>query len=169
MEPLNENIYPEVRAQIGRPLKFKPEQLLAKFKEYVQWCKDNPITLRTTVDAIAANGTHYGNTTTEEKPRLVSIGGFLVFLGASRQWWDQLDTNRTRQQDFLAVKGFIRDFCEEYQKEMASSGLFNGNIISRLLGLADKKQVEATGEGITIVVANAEQKTKIENISELDV
>ena len=169
MEPLNENIYPEVRAQIGRPLKFKPEQILAKFKEYVQWCKDNPIRLSTTVDAIAANGTHYGNTTAEEKPRLVSRGGFLVFLGASRQWWDQLDTNRTRQQDFLAVKGFIRDFCEEYQKEMASSGLFNGNIISRLLGLADKKQVEATGEGSTIVVATAEQKAKIQNRSELDV
>ena len=52
---------------------------------------------------------------------------------------------------------------------MATAGVFNANIVSRLLGLADKKAVEAAGEGITIVVKSEEEKDKLQNINELGV
>ena len=136
----NENFYPPVRfPEKGRPLKYTPVKLQEKFVEYVQWCKDNPIVLGTKVSNTSVEGIPYGSVTTEEKPRLVSIGGFLVYIGATRSWWGELDRAK---QDFSAVKDLIRGFCEEYQKEMAATGIFNANIISRLLGLADKKQVE---------------------------
>lgn len=138
----NENLYPPVRfPERGRPLKFTPAQLAEKFVEYVEWCKNNPIVLGTQVSNTSVDGHPYGSTTTEEKPRLVSIGGFLVFIGSTRSWWGELDRAK---QDFSAVKELIRDFCENFQKEMAANGIFNAQIISRLLGLADKQQVETT-------------------------
>lgn len=137
----NENLYPPVR--FGKPPKFTPAQLQEKFVEYVQWCKDNPIILGTSVTNTSVDGRTYGADTREEKPRLVSIGGFLVFIGATRRWWGELDGSK---QDYSGVKDLIRGFCEEYQKEMASAGIFNGNIISRLLGLADKQQHEVKEE-----------------------
>lgn len=139
-EKLNENIYPPVNFKLGRPLKYTPEELNKKFLEYVDWAQKHPIKIRTSVEGTSVNGANYGTTTTEEKPRLVSIGGFLVFLGVTKQWWSDLD--KSKKGDFSDLKALVRDFCEAYQKEMASAGMFKENIISRLLGLADKQQVE---------------------------
>lgn len=134
--------YP-VRFNLGRPLKCTPEELLEKFKEYVEWCQENPILTKVRLDARSVEGIAYGNTTTEEKPRMISVGGFLCYIGESSAWWTKLE-ERKRKEEFVRVKSLIREFCEEYQKEMAANHIFNANIISRLLGLADKKQVEAT-------------------------
>lgn len=135
------SIYPEVRFNLGRPLNFTPNELAEKFAEYVEWCKKNPIRKESTEKATSTEGAKYGKTTEDEIPRLVSIGGFLVFLGEGWDWWTRLD-ERKEKDEFIKVKGLIRVFCEEYQKEMASANIFNGNIISRLLGLADKAQIE---------------------------
>ena len=52
---------------------------------------------------------------------------------------------------------------------MAAAGIFKENIISRLLGLKDKKEVENTGEGWKIIVNSEEEKSKVEDIQNLDV
>jgi hypothetical protein len=44
---------------------------------------------------------------------------------------------------FVTLKSYIRAYCEENQAKLASAGLFKENIISRLLGLADKQAVDA--------------------------
>ena len=137
----SENLYQPVRFNLGRPLKLSPDQLLQKFQEYVQWCLDNPIVLKTTTTGISAQGTRYGNEIKEEKPRMVSIGGFLISIGETFSWWKNLESGK-RKEEFLKVKDLIREFCEDYQKGMAAANVYNANIISRLLGLADKKQVE---------------------------
>lgn len=135
-----ENAYPPVNfPKQGRPLKYTPKQLQEKFEEYVNWCKENPIRVGTETIGTTTDGRTYGTDSKEEKPRLVSIGGFLVFIGSTWDWWKDLDQSKT---NFSEVKGFIRAYCEEYQKAMASAGIFNGNIVSRLLGLADKQQTE---------------------------
>ena len=140
---MNENIYPPVRFNLGRPLKYTPQQLAEKFAEYVEWEKEHPIRIKTTETSTSVQGIPYGKEAVEEKPRLVSIEGFCIWLGEARRWWDELDNDdRKRKDEFARVKAKIREYCEKYQKEMASSGLFNANIISRLLGLADKQQVE---------------------------
>lgn len=161
----NENLYPPVKfKELGRPLKYSPKQLAVKFAEYVEWCKNNPIVIGTKTENTAVDGTPYGSRTYEEKPRLVSIGGFLVYIGATRSWWGELDRSK---QDFSAVKNLIREFCESYQKEMASAGIFNGNIISRLLGLADKQQVDNNTE-TRIIVETKEQAEKLRNLANLE-
>lgn len=160
----NENLYPPVHFPTrGRPLKYTPKRLQEKFVEYVKWCKDNPIVIGTEIKNTSVEGIPYGSKTIEKKPRLVSIGGFLVYIGASRRWWGELDDSK---QDYSAVKDLIREFCESYQKEMAAAGIFNGNIISRLLGLVDKQQQESRIEN-RIVVEDKDQADKIKTIGDI--
>lgn len=163
----NENIYPPFRYTLGRPLKYQPTELLEKFREYVAWAKDNPIIVKQRTVNTTTQGKTYSSEAVIEKPRLVSISGFLVHLGATREWWDSLDRGK-RGEEFSRVKSFVRGYCETYQKEMASNELFNANIISRLLGLADKKEVKAEGAS-TIVVKSEEEKKKLENLGSLGV
>lgn len=156
------NFYMEFKPCVGRPLKYTPEQLLDKFAEYVCWCDQNPIVTR--AELVYPNGNN--GTNKEYKPRYLSIGGFLIFIGGYEEWWRQLDGLK-RGKEFLRVKGIIKDYCTQYQLEMASAGLLKQNIISRLLGLTDKKEVQTTGEGVTIVVKSEDEKKKIENIGKL--
>ena len=156
---------PEFRYRPGRPLKYTPKQLAEKFVEYVKWAEDNPIVKKTITENTSVSGAKYGSEVKDKIPRLVSVGGFLVFLGASRSWWSMLDAEAKHADEFLVVKDNIRDFCEEYQKNMASAGVFNANIISRLLGLADR-QVQ-TVEPVQIVVKSEEMAEKIRNIDKL--
>jgi hypothetical protein len=74
-----------------------------------------------------------------------------------------------RAEEFLKVKEKIKNYCESYQKEMAAAGIFKENIISRLLGLKDKKEVENTGEGLRIVVNSEEEKQKLESMKDLQI
>ena len=111
-------------------------------------------------------GDSYGNTNKNLKPRLISIGGFLVFIGKTESWWKNLEEGK-RADEFLKVKEKIKNYCENYQKEMAAAGIFKENIISRLLGLKDKQEVENTGEGIRIVVNSPEEKDRIEAMKDL--
>lgn len=151
--------------QTGRPLNYNPQQLAEEFEKYVRWCQDNPITISKT--AIGQTGdTPFNREEIETKPRLVSIGGFLNWLGEEDNWWTMLDKG-TFGDEFLRVKARVRGYCEDYQKAMASTGVFKENIISRLLGLADKKAV--TTDGVKIVVESNDQKEAIESLGELGI
>lgn len=129
------------RNPLGKPPKYTPEGLMEKFQEFLQWCKDNPIRIvrRTTY----ANGNFAEDV--EEKPRLVSLSAFELYAGVSERWWSEL-SKRKSAEDYAKVKADIKKMCESYQKEMATAGVFKENIISRLLGLADKKQVDTQVE-----------------------
>lgn len=143
----NENIYPPFNYALGRPLKYQPGELLENFHKYIAWAKDNPIVVKQKEVNTTTQGKTYGSVSEVEKPRLVSIAGFLVFLGAGRDWWDSLDREgRKKAEEFARVKAFVRDYCQSYQTEMASNDLFNANIISRLLGLADRVNIDGQVE-----------------------
>ena len=123
----------------GRPLDFTPEQLANKFVGFLEWCRVHPIPLgETTVNMKGESFDKYKNA-----PRMISIKAFLVFIGKSQSWWGMLDS-RKQGDKFVILKTRIREYCESYQIEMASTGLFKENIISRLLGLSDKTQTDAT-------------------------
>ena len=167
------NAYPPFRnpyKQKGRPLHHTPEELAAQFEKYVQWCIENPIEVKKT--ATGTNSSPGGSSSfdrdeIEQKPRLISIGGFLVWLGEDERWWAELDKGSSFADEFSRVKARVRVYCEEYQKNMASTGLFKENIISRLLGLSDKKEVAV--ETPTIIVKSEDEKRKIETIADLGV
>lgn len=143
---------------LGKPPRYTPEQLAEKFAEYVQWCEDNPIEVVTTTTY--ANG-NYARLT-EKKPRLICLTGFELFAGVDDSWWAKL-SKRKRGEEYVRVKARIKNHCETYQKEMASAGIFKENIISRLLGLADRQSQEQKIEN-RIVVESKDQAQKIEDI-----
>ena len=154
--------------EVGRPLSYKPKELLEKFVEYVDWAKAHPIENTYETSGTSFTGDSYGNTNKNLKPRLISIGGFLVHIGKTESWWKNLEDGK-RGQEFLKVKENIKTYCESYQKEMAAAGIFKENIISRLLGLKDKQEVENTGEGFKIIVNSQEEKDKIEAMKDLKI
>lgn len=156
---------PFINPLAGRPLHYSPKQLAEKFEEYVKWCEENEIELGERQKGIAPGG-YVDKTTTNYKQRLISIHGFLVYIGKTARWWGEL-SNGKHGDKFSVVKAHITEYCEDYQKEMAAAGVFNANIISRLLGLADKK--ELTGESINIIVNSLEEKQKLENMKDLNI
>lgn len=156
---------PFINPLAGRPLHYTPKQLAEKFEEYVKWSEENVIEIGERQKGIAFGG-YVDKTTTNYKQRLISVHGFLVFIGKSKRWWTELSDGKQGDK-FSTLKDSITSYCEDYQKEMAAAGIFNANIISRLLGLADKK--ELTGEGINIVVNSQEEKEKIESMKDLTI
>ena len=160
------NAYPPFRdpyKSVGRPLHHTPEELAGEFAKYVEWCRENPIEIKRTTRGRTGE-TPFDREEVEKKPRLVSIGGFLVWLGEDDVWWSQLE-NGKHGAEFSRVKARVRVYCEEYQKAMASSGVFKENIISRLLGLADKQQQQLSGTGkIEVVVADKETADALDGL-----
>ena len=163
----NSNIYPPVINPLkkGRPLHYTPERLAEKFAEYVKWAQEHPIIITRTSSGVNDDSS-FNRTEEETKPQRVSVTGFLVWLGENKSWWDNLDS-REAGHDFVSIKTYIRAYCEDNQTTLASVGLYKENIISRLLGLTDKKEVSM--ESPTIVVKSEEEKQKIKNIGNLGV
>ncbi|MBQ5593135.1 MAG: hypothetical protein IIU76_00950 [Bacteroidales bacterium] len=156
---------PFINPLAGRPLHFTPKQLAEKFEEYVKWSEENVIEIGERQKGIASGG-YVDKTTTNYKQRLISVHGFLVFIGKSKRWWTELSDGKQGDK-FSTLKDSITSYCEDYQKEMAAAGIFNANIISRLLGLADKK--ELTGESINIIVNSPEEKEKLESMKDMQI
>lgn len=140
--------------KMGRPRKFKPAELLEEFQKYIQDRMSDPIVEKE--EESGYSGQNSSSKTKEKShPQLLSIGDFCVFLGCSRNWWNELPD------DFLGVKAHISTYIENFQLKGASIGVFNANIVSRLLGLKDK--TELSGGGIILrVETDAETKDMIE-------
>ena len=138
----------------GRPRKYKPVELLEEFEKYIQERMADPIIEKEEESGFSGQN---GSAKTKEKahPQLLSVADFCVFLGCSRSWWLNLPD------DFLIVKEHISTYIDNFQLKGASIGVFNANIVSRLLGLKDK--TELSGGGITLrVETDRETKEMIE-------
>lgn len=131
-----------VHNPLGRPPKYTPKQLVEKFEEYVKWSEEHPYTDDSKVTY--ANGNYAASSAA--KPRRLSIAAFQLYVGCSDTWWEDLDKSKNYGKEFTAVKTYIKKYCETSQTNMASAGLLKENIISRLLGLADKQQVDGQVE-----------------------
>ena len=130
----------------GRPLHHTPEELAERFAEYVKWAVEHPIVVKRTATGTSstpAAPSSFDREDEEQKPQLISVKGFLVWLGETEDWWKKLDKDSSFAEDFFTLKTYIRAYCEENQAKLASAGLFKENIVSRLLGLADKQNVTA--------------------------
>lgn len=160
------DIYPPFVYTFGRPPKYTVKQVAEKFAEYVEWMNAHPYEIETIEKGMTEKGI-INKRKVERRARLLTVQGFVSFIGMTREWWKELDNAKT--QDFLPLKAKITDFIEKEQLSGASAGLFKENIVSRLLGLKDKQEIEATGNGVTIVVKNDEEAAKISNIGNIGV
>lgn len=147
-----DGLFVDFHPRRGRPRKFKPRELLDEFQNYIKERMSNPIVEKEEESGYSGNNRN-AKTKEKEHPQLLSIGDFCVFLGCSRNWWNELPD------EFLGVKSHISTYIENFQLKGASIGVFNANIVSRLLGLKDK--TELSGGGIILRVETDHETKEI--------
>lgn len=147
MDGLFVEFHPQKR---GRPRKFKPADLLDEFQNYIQDRMSNPIVEKEEESGYAGRNSS-AKTKEKSHPQLLSVADFCVFLGCSRNWWNELPD------EFLGVKSHISTYIDNFQLKGASIGVFNANIVSRLLGLKDKTELSG---GSIILRVETDEETK---------
>ena len=128
------NQFWKLRSKHGRDKLFEsPELLWESACEYFEWCDENPFI------QIDFKGKDADKV---EIPRMrpYTWGGLEVYLEI-----ESLRNYKTQEgyEDFLQVITRIEKIIYDQKFSGAASGFFNANIISRDLGLADKKEIEA--------------------------
>lgn len=69
-----------------------------------------------------------------------TISGFCIFIGRSRNWWNEIKKNENLDPEYLEVLARIEDIMFTQKFEGAAVGAFTANIISRDLGLLDRSE-----------------------------
>ncbi|GAB4000027.1 DNA-packaging protein [Spirosoma daeguense] len=129
-----DNEFWKLRAKHGRDKLFETPQLLEEAAyEYFSWCQQNPL-----------YKTDYRGKEVEEVqiplPRPFTLSGLCLYCDVSENWWNEFKRNDSRK-TFTEVISRIETIIYTQKFEGAVVGLFNANIISRDLGLVDKKEV----------------------------
>ena len=118
--------------KVGRTPIFKtPDDLEKSAFEYFKWVDENPITSKKTTTS--DKGTFISEDTLQ---RPYTWDGLYIFL-------DVFDLVAYKEKiEFSQVITRIDRIIRTQKFEGATAGIFNANIISRDLGLVDKKEVE---------------------------
>jgi len=143
----------EIRSIHGREKIFaEPDLMWAEALKYFEWCHNNP--------EKRAELVKYEGSAVEEEvsvKRLYTMHGLCRFLNVNTAYFRQFEAAlrakgkenwSQKDMDFSTVIQLIKDTVEEQQIAGAASGFFNGNIISRLVGLVDKKDVTSNDQPI---------------------
>lgn len=142
------NQFWKLRTKHGRDKLFSsPEILWQSACEYFQWCDENPL-MEEVIEKIRVNGT--GDELSRQqlpKMRPYTWEGLELYLGiySLRDY----KTNE-KYKDFSQVITRIEKIIYNQKFSGAAAGFLNSNIIARDLGLADKKDVDATVRNIEI-------------------
>lgn len=123
----------------------KPLDLLEQFEAYMTWNEANPIKVkeRFGIDLIEV-----------EKPRIMSIRAFALFMGMSEKAlktriensyieWSKVEMTKELVAQLKEVHNIIIDSCNNQKFSYAAVGIFKENLVIRDLGLADRTEVQA--------------------------
>lgn len=133
----------------GRPRSFDTaEEFYDKCVEYLRYVDGNPWIDRQASNGMSTNGENTNNST-HQSARPIQLPytkqGFMAYCALGSKYNDFRATNCNRD-GFLAVFEWFEDIIENQQLSGAMIGKFNGNIVSRLNGYADKVVNEVTGK-----------------------
>lgn len=127
----------------GNPLnvkKYTPEELVEKFGEYLEWCKNNPWLK---VDFIKS-GENAGNKVYLETERPPSIEEFCTFLKITYQTFLNYSKADGYETYFEACT-HIRQYIDGNHFSGGMAGVYNANITMRKLGLTEKNDITTAG------------------------
>ena len=119
-----------------KPKKFPtPESLLEACKGYFQWLDDNPLP-----ESRAFH--HQGEITKTEldKMRMPTIEGLSVFIGMSKNSWYQY----AKRPKYQHVTQWVDAVIWDWRITGAAAGVLDPALISRLLGLAEKRDLTSS-------------------------
>jgi|SRR5690625_7359207 len=135
------NKFWKLRSKHGRDALFtEPEKLWEAACKYFEWCDNNPI-IKHDVKGKEAE--------LVEIPlqRPYTTHGLCIYLDVNVDYMTQFKKSKTYQSnpDFSRIIDAIDKIIYDQKFTGASVGIFNANIISRDLGLADKKDIKTEG------------------------
>lgn len=110
-----------------------PEDLRASAIEYFDWAHDAPLS---EAKAFAYQGSSWVESL--DKARVFTIKGLAVFIGVPSTELEALRSNAA----FVSVMQWIDDVIYTQKFELGAADLVNATMISKDLGLVDKKSVE---------------------------
>jgi hypothetical protein len=130
------NQFWKIRSSHGRDKLFAtPELLWEAAQEYFNWVDAHPLYK---AEAIMS-GKEAGKIIKVPVGRPYTITGLLIYIDASESFWK--DFRKASHEDFSSIISTIEKIIFTQKFEGAAIGAFNGNLISRELGLADKKEL----------------------------
>lgn len=145
------NQFWKMRSTHGRDKLFaSPELLWGAACEYFEWVDENPLI---EVDYVGSHAVECER----KHPRPYTIHAFLLYIDAHVGYWSEFKRNNT-DKDFSVVIHRVEQTIYNQKFEGAAAGLFNANIISRDLGLADKqeqKQDTTISGAVTVEIKNS--------------
>ena len=121
------------RSSHGRNPKFETaEQLQDACVQYFEWVEANPL-------YEAKPFAHQGSVTIANLPKMraMTLAGLCLFIGISRETWNDWRKSRS---DFSDVIREAEEIIYSQKFAGAAADLLNANIIARDLGLADKQE-----------------------------
>jgi len=148
------NEYYKRREKDGRELIYdSPDKFLEEAYNYFNWCKENPFYKR----EVLKGGVRAGDIIEVEIDRPYTIEGLCVYSGISVKTF----YNYEEREDYLHVVTHIREAIRQNQLEGAMVEAYSPNIVARVLGLADKKDIRANVEnGLTINITPRNEQEK---------
>lgn len=141
------NKFWELRSTHGRDNLFaSPELMWEAACDYFEWCDGNPF--MESEAKVVSNGNGEGSSVEiVEVPRMrpYTLHGLCLYLDCTTNYFKEFKKQgRSKIEDFMPVIEKIEEVIYNQKFSGAASGFLNANIISRDLGLIDKKEVEAS-------------------------
>ncbi|WP_438423116.1 terminase small subunit [Aquimarina macrocephali] len=144
------NQFWKLRSKHGRDKLFAtPELLWEAACEYFQWCDDNPLIENKVINSAKEGVVDHP----VSKVRVYTLNGLCLYLDCNDAYLRQFKVllrgkEDKLSKDFSTVITHIEKTIYEQQFTNAAADLLNANIISRSLGLTDKKDLTSGGEKI---------------------
>lgn len=144
----------------GRPPMYTAETLWAKFVEYMEfnseqgWSKEDYI----------RSGPGAGEKVYLNTPNPPSIGAFALFCGMTRSGFDEMyrtAKDGKKDPEMEAIIAHVKETIMQLQIDGASANIFNANIVARVTGLAEKKEIDMKTD-----ISDDERKDLIKKILE---
>lgn len=141
------NQFWKIRSKHGRETLFaSPELLWEAACEYFEWCDENPF-MRSEAKVTSNGGKEGSSVEIVEVPvmRPYTFPGLCSYLDCGTSYFRNFkNEERAKKEDFKSVIAKIEETIYNQKFSGAASGFLNANIISRDLGLVEKKEVDAT-------------------------
>lgn len=135
------NKFWNLRSKHGRDKIFAtPDLMWEAACEYFKWCEDNPLM---EIDFRGKDA----DQVELPKMRAYTMIGLAHYMGVNEVYFNNFEYSLTGKtdpvsSDFSEVIRLIRETVKRQKFEGAAAGFLNANIISRDLGLIDKKEID---------------------------
>ena len=149
----------------------EPDLLMEQARKYFTWCDENPLHR---VELVKFQGA----ASQEHLPlgRPYTMDGLTTFLGVTGSYFRTAKSElrakvengkaTDNERELLNTIETIEQICRDQNVSGAAVGIFNGSLVARIHGIADKVENHNTGDAVVRVVVR-DQKTA-DHLSELD-